>query len=58
MIHLLAELVENATTFSPPTTRIEIRADTVGSGFADDGWAAPPCQSNCEINQRLASRRQ
>ena len=34
VIHLVAELVENATTFSPPTTRIEIRADTVGNGFA------------------------
>ena len=34
VIHLVAELVENATTFSPPTNRIEIRADTVGTGFA------------------------
>ena len=30
VIHLVAELVENATVFSPPNTRIEVRADRVG----------------------------
>ena len=33
MIHLLAELVENAAVFSPPNTRIEVRADRVGTGL-------------------------
>ena len=30
VIHLVAELVENATAFSPPNTRIEVKADRVG----------------------------
>ena len=33
IIHLVAELVENATVFSPPNTRIEVRADRVGTGL-------------------------
>ena len=33
VIHLVAELVENATVFSPPNTRIEVRADRVGVGL-------------------------
>ena len=58
VIHLVAELVENATTFSPPTTRIEIRADTVGNGFAveiEDRGLGLPADELAEINQRLAS---
>ena len=34
MIHLLAELIENATLFSPSTTRVEVRAERVANGFA------------------------
>jgi hypothetical protein len=58
VIHLVAELVENATTFSPPTTRVEIRADTVGTGFAveiEDRGLGLPAGELAEINQRLAS---
>jgi signal transduction histidine kinase len=58
VIHLVAELVENATTFSPPTTRVEIRADAVGSGFAveiEDRGLGLPAGELAEINQRLAS---
>ena len=58
VIHLIAELVENATTFSPPTTRVEIRADTVGNGFAveiEDRGLGLPAGELAEINQRLAS---
>src|SRR5580700_1681057 len=54
VIHLVAELVENATTFSPPTTRIEIRADSVGSGFAveiEDRGLGLPAGELAEINQ-------
>jgi hypothetical protein len=57
VIHLVAELVENATTFSPPTTRIEIRADSVGNGFAveiEDRGLGLPAGELAEINQRLA----
>ncbi|MGH3068517.1 MAG: sensor histidine kinase, partial [Streptosporangiaceae bacterium] len=58
VIHLVAELAENATTFSPPTTRVEIRADTVGNGFAveiEDRGLGLPAGELAEINQRLAS---
>jgi signal transduction histidine kinase len=34
MIHLLAELIENATLTSPSGTRVEVRADRVANGFA------------------------
>jgi signal transduction histidine kinase len=34
LIHLLAELVENATKFSPPHTRVLIRAEAVTAGLA------------------------
>ena len=34
VIHLVAELVENATAFSPPNTRVVVSGDTVGRGFA------------------------
>jgi PAS domain S-box-containing protein len=31
--HLLAELVENATSFSPPVTKVQISGDPVGTGY-------------------------
>jgi len=34
VVHLLAELIENATIFSPPTTQVHVRGGKVGSGFA------------------------
>jgi signal transduction histidine kinase len=58
LIHLVAELVENATVFSPPNTRIEVRADRVGTGLVAEiedrglGVSAPERDA---INQRLAS---
>jgi signal transduction histidine kinase len=33
LIHLLAELVDNATAFSPPDSRVEVRGNTVGKGI-------------------------
>ncbi len=33
VIHLLAELIENALSFSPPHTTVEVRGQVVGSGF-------------------------
>jgi signal transduction histidine kinase len=58
VIHLVAELVENATAFSPPNTRVEISGSAVGHGFAveieDRGLGMPPEQM-AAINQRLAS---
>ena len=58
MIHLLAELIENATLFSPSTTRVEVRAERVANGFAieveDRGLGIAPEQLG-ELNGRLAS---
>ncbi|QKW15248.1 nitrate- and nitrite sensing domain-containing protein [Verrucosispora sp. NA02020] len=34
VIHLLAELIENGLSFSPPHTTVEVRGQLVGNGFA------------------------
>jgi signal transduction histidine kinase len=56
MIHLLAELIENATMFSPSGTRVEVRAERVANGFAveidDRGLGIEPAQL-AELNQQL-----
>jgi signal transduction histidine kinase len=58
VIHLLAELIENATTLSPPYTSVRVGGDTVASGFAieveDRGLGMSP-QRLAEVNERLAS---
>jgi signal transduction histidine kinase len=58
LIHLLAELIENATLFSPSGTRVEVRAERVANGFAieidDRGLGIEPDQLS-EINQQLAT---
>src|SRR5499427_2002501 len=57
MIHLLAELIENATLYSPSGTQVEIRAGRVANGFAveihDRGLGIEPEQLR-EINEQLA----
>jgi signal transduction histidine kinase len=58
VIHLVAELVENATAFSPPTTRIEVRADRVGVGLVaeiEDRGLGLSEDELADINRRLAS---
>ncbi|MBO0787612.1 MAG: sensor histidine kinase, partial [Actinobacteria bacterium] len=56
VVHLLAELIENATLFSPSGTRVEVRAERVANGFAveidDRGLGIKPAQLDA-INQRL-----
>jgi signal transduction histidine kinase len=58
MIHLLAELIENATLFSPSATKVEVRAERVANGFAieveDRGLGIAPGQLS-DLNARLAS---
>jgi signal transduction histidine kinase len=58
VIHLVAELIENATVFSPPNTRVEVRADRVGTGLVaeieDRGLGLSPDDLG-DINRRLAS---
>ncbi len=57
VIHLIAELAENATVFSPPNTPVRIQGDVVGRGFAveieDRGLGISP-QRLAEINANLA----
>jgi signal transduction histidine kinase len=58
IIHLVAELVENAAVFSPPNTRIEVRADRVGTGLVaeiEDRGLGLSAQERDAINQRLAN---
>jgi signal transduction histidine kinase len=58
VIHLLAELVENAAVFSPPDTRVEIRGDAVGRGFAveiEDQGLGMPEEDIAAHNERLAA---
>uniref|UniRef100_UPI002629C245 sensor histidine kinase n=1 Tax=Trebonia sp. TaxID=2767075 RepID=UPI002629C245 len=58
VIHLLAELIENATTLSPPFTQVRVSGEIVGNGFAveieDRGLGLAP-QRMAELNQRLAN---
>ena len=58
LIHLLAELIENATLFSPSTTRVEVTAERVANGFAiqveDRGLGIDPGQLQL-LNEQLAS---
>ncbi|WP_051713160.1 sensor histidine kinase [Spirillospora albida] len=57
LIHLLAELVENAVSFSPPNTHVEINAGLVGNGFVveihDRGLGMSP-ERLAAVNEQLA----
>jgi signal transduction histidine kinase len=57
VIHLLAELLENATSFSPPHTRVNVSGEAVAHGFAieieDRGLGMSP-EALDACNQRLA----
>ncbi|HJY98037.1 MAG TPA: ATP-binding protein, partial [Streptosporangiaceae bacterium] len=58
VIHLLAELIENATTLSPPYTSVRVAGDTVANGFAievEDRGLGMSAQRQAELNERLAS---
>jgi signal transduction histidine kinase len=56
--HLLAEVIENATNFSEPTTRVEITAVPYGNGVqvtvSDDGLGMTPDELDA-ANQRIAT---
>ncbi|MFD0541183.1 sensor histidine kinase [Actinomadura luteofluorescens] len=57
VVHLLAELIENAAAFSPPNTEVRVMAERVGTGYAveveDRGLGVKPEQL-AEANRRLA----
>jgi signal transduction histidine kinase len=58
VIHLLAELIENAATLSPPYTSVRVSGEVVASGFAieveDRGLGMSPERLG-EFNERLTS---
>ncbi|WP_214415513.1 sensor histidine kinase [Sphaerisporangium fuscum] len=57
VIHLCAELVENATSFSPPNTEVSVRGDLVARGFAveieDRGLGMTPEEREA-LNRKLS----
>jgi signal transduction histidine kinase len=56
VIHLIAELAENAAIFSPPNTPVLISGDIVGRGFAveiEDRGLGLSDEKLAEINDRL-----
>ncbi|GJF28050.1 hypothetical protein KNE206_07500 [Kitasatospora sp. NE20-6] len=61
LTHLVAELVENATGFSPPHTRVHIRGEQVGNGYAleieDRGLGMGP-EALADANRRIAASEQ
>nr|WP_157862289.1 nitrate- and nitrite sensing domain-containing protein [Wenjunlia vitaminophila] len=55
--HLIAELVENATVFSPPHTQVQVHGERVANGFVleiDDRGLGMTPDALLEANQRLA----
>src|SRR5690606_26235852 len=58
LIHLFAELIENATAFSPPSTKVTIGAEPVTHGLAveieDRGIGIPPATLD-RLNAHLAN---
>jgi signal transduction histidine kinase len=58
VIHLLAELVENATAFSSPDVQVEMRGEPVAQGFAieiEDRGLGLSDEKRDEINKKLAT---
>jgi signal transduction histidine kinase len=58
VIHLLAELIENATTLSPPDTEVSLSGRMVANGFAidiEDHGLGMTEQRLAELNERLAN---
>ena len=58
VIHLLAELVENATAFSPPNTKVQIAGQAVPHGYVieiEDRGLGMSDEELVEANERLAN---
>ncbi|TLF58781.1 sensor histidine kinase [Nocardia cyriacigeorgica] len=57
LVHLLAELVDNATSFSPPQSRVEVTGNIVGKGLvveiSDQGMGMDAAEL-ARVNQMLA----
>ncbi|RSN01214.1 sensor [Nonomuraea sp. WAC 01424] len=58
LMHLFAELIENATSFSAPANEVSVRGEMVGRGFAveiEDRGLGMDEETRRAINDRLAS---
>ncbi|MBO3745930.1 nitrate- and nitrite sensing domain-containing protein [Streptosporangiaceae bacterium NEAU-GS5] len=58
LIHLFAELVENAAVYSPPKTEVSVRGEIVARGFAvevEDRGLGLSREEMERVNRRLAS---
>ncbi|SEG76374.1 Signal transduction histidine kinase [Nonomuraea solani] len=58
LMHLFAELIENATAFSSPSNEVSVRGEGVGRGFAveiEDRGLGMDEATRRTINERLAS---
>ncbi|NIL41355.1 HAMP domain-containing protein [Salinispora arenicola] len=59
--HLLAELIENALSFSPPQTEVRVRGESVGHGFAievEDRGLGMDAEELAAANEQIASDQQ
>ncbi|NLU70425.1 nitrate- and nitrite sensing domain-containing protein [Streptomyces sp. HNM0574] len=57
LTHLIAELLENATVFSPPHTAVQVRGERVANGFTveiHDRGLGMPADALLDANLRLA----
>ncbi|HEY0716389.1 MAG TPA: sensor histidine kinase [Streptosporangiaceae bacterium] len=58
LTHLLAELIENAAQYSPPSSRVLVKTGWGASGFiveVEDRGLGIPAATMAELNQRLAA---
>jgi HAMP domain-containing protein len=58
VVHLLAELIENATSFSPPGTKVQVAGQHVSSGYVvevEDRGLGMTDAELVEANERLAN---
>jgi Nitrate and nitrite sensing/HAMP domain len=58
VVHLLAELIENATTFSPPGTQVQIAGQRAAGGYVleiEDRGLGMSDEELLEANERLAN---
>jgi signal transduction histidine kinase len=58
VVHLLAELIENAAVYSPPTTVVRVQGELVGRGFCievEDRGLGMDDEQLAEINHKLAA---
>ncbi|WP_063774258.1 sensor histidine kinase [Streptacidiphilus rugosus] len=61
LTHLIAELVENATAFSPPHTKVVVTGEQVGAGYAveiEDRGLGMGKEAVAEANRRIADAQQ